>query len=294
MLLTRSFPFRASLALALTLVLGGCGAGAMAGEAMAPPVAPSPASGVSPGAPSMGDAPAAPSPAQAPNGATIPAKEQGRSASAAPAAKPTSAKSADVESAPLIVYVGDLGMTADAETIAPTLDRVVDIAESLGGHLAGRGDTTVKVKIPSKHFREGMSAVEKLASVTKRSVTADDVTAEFKDLEVRLENLRATRKRLEEFLARATNIADTLTVEQQLERVAMEIDQIQGRMRYLKDATSFSLLSVEIVAKPKPAPVVVAVEKTPPLPPAPHAVSIPIDWLADLGVATLLDLKKSP
>ena len=303
MSLTRSFPFRTSLALALTLALEGCGAGgaAMAGPSMTPPPqapASGPGSGVQAAAgASMADdaraGGASPLANAAPGSAPKPGSGQ---TPAAASAKAPNAKTGDVESASLVAYVGDLGMISDAETIAPTLDHIVDIAESLGGHLAGRGDTTVKVKIPSQRFRDGMTAIEKLADVTRRSVTADDVTAEFKDLEVRLDNLRATRKRLEEFLARAANMQDMLTVEQQLERVAKEIDQIQGRMRYLKDATSFSLLSVAIVARPKPAPVEIAVTRDAPpaQPPPARAVSIPVAWLGDLGIGALLDLGKSP
>jgi hypothetical protein len=280
---------------ALALVLSACGASP---PAMAsPPVTPV-ARGAD--APSTEIAPAtAPAAAPAPQGGASPtagAKPAGPSASPTPATSQAQGAKKDDASpaAPLLVYVGDLGLTTDEAATSATLDRVVDVAEALGGHLAGRSDTTVKVKVPSKRFRECMSAVEKLAEVTRRSVTADDVTAQFHDLEVRLENLKATRKRLEEFLSRASNVADTLTVERELERVAKEIDGIEGQLRFLRDATSFSVLSVAVTPKPKPKPVEVAVErpKDPPAPPPPRPVSLPIGWLNDVGLATLLDVDK--
>jgi hypothetical protein len=270
--------------MALGLALGGCSStpapetpGAYAGDTIAPSTPGNASGGVE-----KASFPAPLPPSEAPGGGA------GRT-TASSVTKPTAdAKESDA----LVVYVGDLTLTTDAAAIPSTLDEVIDVAESLGGHLAGRTDTTVKVKIPSRHFREGMTAVEKLADVSRRSVSATDVTAEFKDAQVRLENLRATRKRLEEFLARAQNIQDTLTVEQQLERVALEIDTIQGRLRVLQDQTAYSVLSVAITPKPRAAEVVIVKDPTPKEPPPPRSVALPIEWLGELGIGSLLDLRR--
>src|SRR5439155_19648188 len=105
---------------------------------------------------------------------------------------------------------------------------------------AGRTNTSVVIKVPSGRFREAMTKIEPLGNVTHRSVAAQDVTAEFHDAEVRVQNLKATQKRLQEFLARAGNIQEMLVVERELERVAQEIDVLEGRMRSLKERSSYS------------------------------------------------------
>jgi len=58
--------------------------------------------------------------------------------------------------APMLIYVGDYQMAVDGAELALTLDKVIDIAESLGGYLAGRKDTSVQVRIPSPRFRESL------------------------------------------------------------------------------------------------------------------------------------------
>ncbi len=194
----------------------------------------------------------------------------------------------------MVIYSGALQMLTEEDRVSPTLDDVVQVAESFGGHIASRTNTSVTVKVPSTHFREAMTKMEPLGWVTDRSVSASDVTEQFQDAEVRLQNLRATRQRLQEFLNRAGNIADTLTVERELERVAQEIDVLQGKLHYLKDRTSWS--QVTVTAHPKP---VVAIVKEPPpppppppLPPAPRRLlDIPVGWFGELGLPTLLDLK---
>jgi chromosome segregation ATPase len=143
----------------------------------------------------------------------------------------------------------------------------------------------VVVKVPSRRFREAMSEVDRTFEVERRNVKAEDVTAEFKDLEVRLENLRATRKRLEQLLEKTGTLADTLSVEKELERVAGEIDRIQGRIRFLRNHTSFSRLTVAVTEKPKPN---VAVATT--TPGARRDLSLPMPWIERVGVPALLEV----
>lgn len=203
---------------------------------------------------------------------------------AAPAGTKTSNAGEEAADAPLIVYQGELTLKVEAGSGPGAVDNIVALAEALGGHLAGRDEGRVTVKIPSRRFREAMSKIDDAFDVERRNVKAEDVTAEFKDLEVRLENLRATRKRIEELMQKSGTLADTLSVERELERVAAEIDRIQGRLRFLRSHTSFSTLTATVVEKPK-TPQIVAT-KTPPS--AKRDLSLPLGWLDRVGVDTLV------
>jgi hypothetical protein len=268
--LLRSVP----LALLLSAVQTGCGAAAAAPrgpEAMsAKTSAPAPAAEAAP----PPAAPAAPAPAQAPS--------KTADARGAKSAGPTTR-------APVIIYQGDLRMMADEDAIPKTIDKVIDVAESLGGHIAGRKDQSVQIKVPSASFREAMTKIEAIGGVVGRSVTADDLSEEFHDLEVRLGNLRATRTRLQDFLGKANGIQDMLTVERELERVAQEIDRIEGRLEFLRTRASMSVISVAMTAKPKVVPIVVA---PPPPPPARAGLDLPIPWVGQVGIDPLLSLRK--
>lgn len=191
----------------------------------------------------------------------------------------------------MLIYVGDYQMAVDEADLALTLDKVIDIAESLGGYLAGRKDTSVQVRIPSARFRESLLQIEKLGDVLHRTVTADDVSEQYSDLEGRLLNLRATRHRLQEFLARSGTMADMLQVGRELERVAAEIEQIEGKLRYLRSRAAFSLVTVAVQAKPKPIAKIADTPPPPPPPPPPREVDLPIDWLTRVGLDRLLNLR---
>jgi hypothetical protein len=267
----------------------GCGASAespLQSAANLGPAMPPPPADATPNADILqaGETPGAP--------AAMPADLAGRAQSTAPArgadanAK-TDARAKDERPNVFIVYTGDLAMTTQG-AVAESADKIIDTAEALGGHLAGRTDNAIKVKVPSARFRDALVAIAKLGDVTRQSVTADDVTAQFKDLEVRVQNLRATRKRLEEFLAKAPSVNEMLTVERELERVATELDAIEGRLRYLRDATSFSVLTVTLTKRAE-AQVAQVVSHT--SLPKPQMPDMPVEWLSKLGIDTLLTLK---
>lgn len=189
--------------------------------------------------------------------------------------------------APMLIYTAAVDVSVRRAEITATLDRVVDLAYSMGGYLVQRTDAQVQVRVPSARFREGVRRVEELAEVLHRTINAQDVSEEFNDLEVRLTNLRAVRRRLEEFLSRAANVAEALRVAQELERVTQEMDRIEGRMRFLRARATFSLVTVtahprsEVVVAPDPLPGS-AVRRP---------LDLPVVWLERLGLGRLLHLR---
>ncbi len=134
-------------------------------------------------------------------------------------------------------------------------------AEQLGGYVVsvqtnGSGDyqtSTIVFRVPSASFGAALADVEGLANkVLSRSVGGDDVTEEFVDLDLRLRNLEATRDRLLDLLAKATKVEDALQVNNALTDVQGQIEQIQGRMKYLKDSAALATITADL--QPVPAP----------------------------------------
>ena len=143
------------------------------------------------------------------------------------------------------------------------------------------------MRVPSARFREGLRRVEGFGEVLHRSINAQDVSEEHHDLEVRLVNLRAVRRRLEEFLARATSMQDALQIERELERVTREIDTAEGRIRFLSSRVSFSTVTVNVHARPEHVVVV-----APSAPRPRHTLDLPLDWFQRLGLDPLLNTRQ--
>ena len=118
------------------------------------------------------------------------------------------------------------------------------IDRTQGEELSGRW----RVRIPVEHFDTFLESVSKLGVAENRHQTAQDVTEEFVDLEAQISN----KKRLEERIVKliedtAGEIKDVIEVERELGRVRGEVEQMEGRLRFLTNRTE--LTTVTIVAR---------------------------------------------
>ena len=71
--------------------------------------------------------------------------------------------------------------------------------------------------------------------VISKSVNANDVTEQYYDVKIRLENERQVEKRYLELLAQARTVKDILDIEEKLGKVRQEIESKEGRLRFSTD-----------------------------------------------------------
>lgn len=105
----------------------------------------------------------------------------------------------------------------------------------------------MSLKIPSEQLDATITLVEKLADkVWSRSMSGSDVTEEYIDMSGRLVAQEAARERLLELLKKAETVEAAVAVNSALTDVQSQIEQLSGRMRYLRQGSQFSTLTVEI------------------------------------------------
>ena len=280
---TRQIVPRLVVAVGVSAMLSACASGSHYAGAMAPP-APMHAAQAPGGAVAEDSSPAS-APAEPPAQSGVAAGPAANTAASTTPAETAPGQSAPA-AAPMLIYTADFALRVERERFDDVLDRVLTNARERGGYLVARNDTSIQVRVPSARFHESVTAVEGSGEVLRRNVAASDVSEEFHDAEVRLQNLRAVRQRLEEFLRRAGSMAEALQVEHELERVTAEIDRLQGRMRFLSARVAFSLISVTL----EPRPTVIAAPRTGEVVPPRRVLNLPVRWLHELGLDRLLNL----
>jgi hypothetical protein len=263
--------------------LTGCSAGAMAKESMAGAAAPAPPEV------SMADAPAReemyePSPEPVAKDsvgfAGMPGAPQAQGAPPPPPPPPGSGKQGassevSVMRGPILIYTAQITMAVFE--VNASLGQIEDLARELGGFLSRRDDTAITIRVPAAMFDAAIKRIEKAGDVLHRNVSAQDVTEEFRDVEIRLRNARAVRDRLEQLLAKANKVEESVLVERELERVSGEIERMEGRLKYLRDRAAFSTITVTFQPKRQEE----------------HSrgpFRLPVPWLYQLGLSRLLSL----
>ena len=146
-------------------------------------------------------------------------------------------------------------MTLEVEDIAETMDKVAEMADELNGYVVSsykyeyeRGVSgRIIIRVPSEKFEEAFARLRQLATaVPYETSTATDVTEEYVDLEAQLGNLLATEAQYLALLEKAENVEEMLMVQRELSKVRGEIEQIEGRMKYLEQTSETSLIEVNL------------------------------------------------
>jgi len=108
----------------------------------------------------------------------------------------------------------------------------------------------ITCRIPSDKFDSFISGVESGPDkVISKSINANDVTEQYYDVKIRLENERQVERRYLELLAQARTVKDILDIEEKLGKVRQEIESKEGRLRYLDDRVNYSTLNIWIYQK---------------------------------------------
>lgn len=157
----------------------------------------------------------------------------------------------------MIVKTADV--TLEVDDVPAAEARLTALAEQMGGYVVsartqGSGErqrSWVTFRVPAERFDETLTGAEALANrVLARTVSGDDVTEEFVDLQARLRNLEATNARLLDLLAKADEVSDALEVSYALTDIQGQIEQVRGRMEYLQKSAALSTITVQLQTEP--------------------------------------------
>lgn len=154
-----------------------------------------------------------------------------------------------------IVRNGTMRLRVEDDTFDAAFERLVGLADRFGGTVVasdvmntdnGSTSGTVTLRVPAGDFDELLVAVGRIGEVERRSITTEDVSVEFVDLEARLRHNHAQEAFYLSLLDRADDVEDAIAVQQRVEGIQQTIEQIKGRLSFLEERTSFSRLTVEL------------------------------------------------
>ena len=140
----------------------------------------------------------------------------------------------------------------------------VERLSSSGGPRRQRANMTIRV--PQAQFFSAISRIEALGVVQSRNLGAEDVSAQFIDLEARLKSSLREEESLLGLLERTQSVAEVLAIERELFRVRAEIERAQGQLNFIErrvDLATIDLTLVPIdgqVASPPSASFIIGVD----------------------------------
>jgi hypothetical protein len=162
-------------------------------------------------------------------------------------------------------------VVADAEQ---TLEEIEGLMEEVGGYVSdanfyntGSGDAPVMqgnltLRVPAEILEETLDRLEALAvDVGTRTLTREDVTDQYSDIDAQLRNLEATEAELREMLTEVrerpnARPEDILAVHNRITEVRGQIEVLQGQQNLLDNLIGLSTIDVTMVPDAASLPVV--------------------------------------
>ena len=172
------------------------------------------------------------------------------------------------QQARVIIYTGEMSLVV--KDTQEALTAIGALTAEVGGYVSAtnlyetnqvpRGSVTLRV--PAERYEDTLAGLRALAlRVEAERSNSQDVTEEFTDLQARKSNLEVAETALQKLLEereRVGSTEDILQVYRELTDIRGQIEQIEGRLRYLSNQAGLSTITVELTPDTLYQPVQVA------------------------------------
>lgn len=176
--------------------------------------------------------------------------------------KETSVGSTFIASEPLsfeqrIVKSGSLDLRVEEGKLKDSVSRITALVESKGGFVQNSQfsqsekyeEAYLIVIVPVSEFSSMMRELETFGEVVSNQSAGQDVTQEYHDLQLDLTHWEAERTTALLLLDKATTLDEIIKVRQFLEPIDRQINEIKGRLEYLKKTSDYSTIQVTLRQK---------------------------------------------
>lgn len=143
----------------------------------------------------------------------------------------------------------------DEDLIPKTLKRVEALASTHKGYALRSSSNSITIKVPTEKTEAVADEIGTFGELTRRDLNVTDVTAQYVDTELRVQNLQALRDRMQNLLGKAEQVKDLIELEKELGRITSELEALKGQLNLLKNETAFGTITVRVEETVSPGPV---------------------------------------
>lgn len=157
------------------------------------------------------------------------------------------------------MIIRNANITLQVSDINRAMDAIIKLANTSGGYVVNSnisqntGSTSgeISIRVPAEGLNNVLGQLKSLATqVTQETISGEDITQQYVNLQSQLENLQKSKSQLEKIMLGATKTEDVLKVHQQLTDTQGQIDVLEGQIKYYKDSVALSLISITLHMSP--------------------------------------------
>lgn len=159
----------------------------------------------------------------------------------------------------------EMRVLLSSDNIERTVSSIMAHASSLGGGVASsdvnyasqsdasqgefgnQGYAVLVVKVPPQSVDSLLAGLDDTGTVRSINQSAQDVTEQLVDLEVRIANARRSVSNVRDFMDRTENLNELVTLEGELTRRQTELERLEAQQRNVSDRVALSTVTIEVV-----------------------------------------------
>jgi hypothetical protein len=160
-----------------------------------------------------------------------------------------------------VIKTGRLSIRLGHGDLSKAVDRAGSIVARYGGFISSSNissgkqeSSTIVLRVPADRFDQAMTDLSApgIGSVRSEQQSGEDVGQQLVDLSARARNLRAQSRALIRLMNQAVTVSDTIKIQNELFDIQGQIEELDGRLRYLHDQADMSTITM-LLAQPAAA-----------------------------------------
>lgn len=154
----------------------------------------------------------------------------------------------------LITYTVNITYESYPEKIEDHLKVLKQKSNTYKGYVSQSSLSSMTIKIPAKDYKSFYDDIILIDEVSSKSITSTDITDNYYNTQIRLQNAIKLKDRLQELLNKANNVKDAIEIERELSRVTEKIEIYEASMRRYGSQLKYTTFYIYFSEKSRPGP----------------------------------------
>jgi hypothetical protein len=145
----------------------------------------------------------------------------------------------------MVHYDGSIKQRSpDPEAILDSAKRFV---RSIGGVIVSFSNQSAVFNVPVEKFRHAFDSLCTFAEVIAKSISAEDITEQFRDVEVRIKIAKATIERLKALIAKEENDTVKIRLLNEVKMISETLERLTRKREILQGSAEYSTIRLEVL-----------------------------------------------
>jgi predicted DNA binding CopG/RHH family protein len=102
----------------------------------------------------------------------------------------------------------------------------------------------ITIRVPEAEFQNIFNNIKGMGKLVSENISGNDITAEYRDTEARVDNLKIQEQSLKQLMTKANNVDEILRIETELNRVRTDIDINSGNLKRWDNLVQLSTIYI--------------------------------------------------